>query len=143
MARQHETFEQCQGYMGRLDAHMWHEIDGKVYNLSEHLCIADLADGDAKQPRWPIRKPFKPELSKQVIDFARKQWETTVGEMTLEEIHVILRRENVDLLTSRDRCTTRVYYLMMRWPNVFNASTLRAGSLGRRNQDGSMYWEYG
>ena len=135
---QHKRWEQCIGPFG-LDAHMWHEKDGRVYGLAGVVGNPDVPDGDVAQPSWPIRKPFKKKLAKKVKEYARKQWERAVKGKAREEIEAV----GAFILSRRNQCTIRVHYLMFRWPDVFNEQTLRAGSLGRRNSDGTVFWEYG
>ena len=120
-----------------LDAHLWHEVDGRVYGLADALGMPGIPDGDVPHPLYPIRKPFHSKLSDQVKKFARDQWNGAVRGKTREYIdsHVNISRRN--------QCTIRANYLMFKWPHVFNETTLRAGSLGRRRMDGTMFWEYG
>ena len=35
----------------------------------------------------------------------------------------------------------RAWYLMLRWPEIYDETTLRIGSLGRRTKGRGMFWE--
>ena len=133
---QHTTWKECCGMFG-LDAHLWHEIDGRVYGLAEMLGMPEIPDGDVPHPSYPIRSPFHLSLSEKVKEFARNQWNRAVEGKTREYIDSAVN------ISRRNQCTIRANYLMFKWPHIFNETTLRAGSLGRLREDGTMFWEFG
>ena len=108
-----------------------------------------IPDGDVVQ-RWNIRKAFEDPLAKEVKTYAKAQWDemierVTNGSPSLQEVEKVFARFNFDLLGKHGagRCSYRAFYLMLKYPHIFNESTLRAGSLGAVRNDGSIHWEFG
>ena len=138
---QHKTFKECFGMMGT-DFHAWHEKDGKVYGLAEYCGIVDLPDGDkVYPPRFNRRKKYKRALASELKAWSRDRWqkyvvakETRDGE--LGDVNTVLKALN-------ERPHMRVFALMHFFPEHFTDKTLRFGSLGYENEDGSVFWEYG
>ena len=159
---QHTTYEQCiSPITGKLDAHVWLEVEGKVIGIpiggkakkrhgktknkktNRNQCFVD---GDVHNPRWPIRKEFpNKELVKEVIQHSYREWAAFLNAIdcyTIAEIDAWLTKHNVDI-HEPGRCCWRVCYMMMKYPQTFNEDTLRAGSLGKRYEDGKVRWEFG
>lgn len=138
---QHKTFEECFGMMGT-DFHAWHEKDGKVYGLAEYCGIADLPDGDKMYPpRFTCRKKYKRALAAKLKAYSLDRWqmyvrakETRDGE--LGDAKTVLKELN-------NHPHMRVFALMHFFPEHFTDKTLRFGSLGYENEDGTVFWEYG
>jgi len=135
---QHKTMDQVLRYqqgplkgMPRqgVDAHFWHEINGDVYGLASVTSIESLPDGDVPYDGW-VRRRFKHHLESVLKRDIVAALEFPI-EHTFQEVNV------------RGRAHHRAHYLMKAYPGVFTADTLRVGSIGYKNNDGTIFWEYG
>ena len=135
---QHKTMDQVLRYqqgplkgMPRqgVDAHFWHEINGDVYGLASVTSIESLPDGDVPYDGW-VRRRFKHHLESVLKRDIVAALEFHI-EHTFQEVNV------------RGRAHHRAHYLMKAYPGVFTADTLRVGSIGYKNNDGTIFWEYG
>lgn len=137
----HKTFEACFGAMGP-DFHAWHEVAGKVYGLAAHCGVEGLPDGDKiYPPHLTCRKPFKKKLAAQLKEYSFNGWQEykSAKEATAGGLGSVQA-----VLTELDRHPFfRVFALMHFFPEIFTEDTLRFGSLGYKNEDGSIFWEYG
>jgi hypothetical protein len=137
---QHKTFAECFGACGT-DFHAWHEVDGKVYGLAAHCGVADLPDGDKQYPaHFTLRKKYKRKLAGQLKAYSLDGWEKY---MRAKEVEGGLGDVGSVLKQLEPVPHFRVFALMHFFPDHFTDKTLRFGSLGYRNADGSAFWEYG
>ena len=141
---QHKTMDQVLKYqqgplkgMPRqgVDAHFWHEINGVIYGLASVTSIDSLPDGDVPYDGW-VRKPFKHKL------------ESALKQEIIDALDVDIEHKGVFYNTFKEvnvrgRANHRVHFLMKTYPGVFTADTLRVGSIGFKNDDGTIFWEIG
>lgn len=146
---QKKTVEDCRGKMGG-DYYVWHEVAGKVYGWAAHFGVEGLPDGDRiHASHFTERKPFKKKLAAQLAELSFKRWQEYKSKKEakpggLGSVHVVLTELEQDLgFGRRPHSFLRAFALMHFYPEIFTKDTLRFGSLGYKNEDGSIFWEYG
>lgn len=128
---------------GALDCHCWHEINGQVYDLAlGQATVPDgVPDGDMQHEKFTKRRPFSDELQRGCMPYAIESW--TQCKAALEAIGNEAHQMKQQICQTEGQCIWRAFILMEDYPEHFNMDTLRIGSLGYRDANGHVFWEYG
>jgi len=138
-----QIFHHVPGLGMQIDAHAWHELDAQ--DTDNPSC----AVGFIEYKGLSLHVPFSDKLQRRVIRHShygekKARW--------LCKINACVRDDLFD-----EQCTNavleqyktfgtgfdRAWYLMLRWPDVYNDETLRIGSLGYHTKGGGVFWELG
>lgn len=142
----HTSIEEIRGFSGP-DIHVWHEVDGKIYDLAGGV------DGDIQEynrhnsnSRYTLRRAYPAALQEECFrEFIEGKLARVMSVIAVPDVEQKLRREDPGLNSEKwkNSCVQRAAVLMGLYPDTFNRDTLRIGGVGWRDLQGRVHWEFG
>ena len=143
-----QVFNHVEGLGMLVDAHAWHVSQAPLTCAQGEVPIGSLAYAHFLG-QLNVHKRYGAELQGDVKNHPeykerKERWEVKLRQFVGDDLFD--RGCTSDILECYETFGTgfdRAWYLMMRWPEVYDEGTLRIGSLGRRTHGGGMFWELG